>query len=136
MLSTIKGTSIFLATFENLLKSKIFTDGLPIVSPNTILVLSLVSFKISSSDASGETKVVSIPNFFKVDERRLNVPPYKFEEASIWSPALQMFKTANVVALCPEETATAPTPPSNCAIFLQKQPLLDYLFLYTYVLPL
>lgn len=100
------------------------------------MVLSLASFNISSSDASGETKVVSIPNFFKVDEIRVNVPPYKFEEASIWSPALQIFKTANVVALCPEETATAPTPPSNCAIFLRKQPLSDYLFLYTYVLPL
>ncbi|KQB76643.1 hypothetical protein AK964_22600 [Clostridium butyricum] len=45
-----------------------------------------------------------------------------------------MFKTANVVALCPEETATAPTPPSNCAIFSSKAATVGLLIL-VYICP-
>ena len=40
-------------------------------------VFDLALDKISSSDASGSTKVTSTPKFFKWTENKLTVPPYK-----------------------------------------------------------
>ena len=83
------------------------------VFPKIALVLSLKAFRISSSSASGFTKLTSIPNFFSVDDKRVKVPPYRVDAATICSPLLQIFKIAKVVAVCPADTARAPTPPSN-----------------------
>ena len=94
VLSIISGTWIFLATEENLSKSKIFNPGFPIVSPYIAFVFSFASDNISSSDASGSTKLTSIPKFFKWTLNKLTVPPYKDVTEIIWSPALQRFKTA------------------------------------------
>ena len=49
--------------------------GLEMVSPNRALVLGRKAAEISFSLASGLTKVTSMPNFFKVTPKRLNVPP-------------------------------------------------------------
>ena len=70
--------------------SKTVSAGFAIVSPNTHLVFSLKAAFNSSSVESGSTKVTSIPSFFMVTPKRLNVPPYTLEEQTKWSPALQI----------------------------------------------
>ena len=50
-------------------------EYLEIVSPNSALVFGRKAEEISSSGESGLTKVTSIPSFFKVTPKRLNVPP-------------------------------------------------------------
>ena len=50
-------------------------DGFDIVSPNTIFVFGLNAASNSSSVQSGLIKVTSIPCFFIVTPKRLNVPP-------------------------------------------------------------
>ena len=63
----------------------------------------------------GLTKVVSIPNLFKVSLSKLKEPPYNCDEETIWSPALQIFRRANIIALMPEAVAKAAEPPSKAA---------------------
>ena len=43
-------------------------------------------------------------------------PPYRFFEATMWSPALSSEATARCRAAVPLAVQTAPTPPSNAAI--------------------
>ena len=83
VLSTIRGTLCVCATFANFSISRTVRAGLAIVSPNIALVLCLNAALSSSSDASGETNVTSIPIFLKVTEIRLKVPPYIDDDATI-----------------------------------------------------
>ena len=117
VLSTIKGTSNFFATFENLSKSNILSPGFPIVSPYISFVFSFAALITFSSLSPGSTNVTSIPIFFKLTLNRFTVPPYNVDAETIWSPALQIFNIAVNTAACPLEVATAPTPPSNKANF-------------------
>ena len=55
--------------------SSTVSAGLAIVSPNMARVFGRKARSSSSSVASGETKVESIPIFFSVTAIRLNVPP-------------------------------------------------------------
>ncbi len=43
-------------------------------------------------------------------------PPYRFFDATMWSPALRSDATARWSAAVPLAVATAPTPPSSAAI--------------------
>ena len=83
VLSTIRGTLCACAAFANFSISRTVRAGLAIVSPNIALVLCLNAALSSSSDASGETNVTSIPIFLKVTEIRLKVPPYIDDDATI-----------------------------------------------------
>ena len=64
------------------------------VSPKTAFVFGLNAAWISSSSASGLTKVKSIPSLRIVTLKRLYVPPYIADELTIWSPACAMLNTA------------------------------------------
>ena len=75
VLSIIRGMPCFLATLENFSKSKTVRAGFAIVSPKISFVLSLIAASISASSASQSTKTQSMPYFFKVTAKRLNVPP-------------------------------------------------------------
>ena len=94
--------------------------GFASVSANTTLVFSFASSTISSSLESKSNDIKSIPNFLRLGPSKLNVPPYTFEEQSILSPDLHIFKTANIFADCPDDTATEDTPPSSKLIFSSK----------------
>ena len=50
-------------------------EGLESVSPNTARVLGRKAFSSSTSGAFGSTNVTSMPSFFSVTAKRLNVPP-------------------------------------------------------------
>ena len=71
------------ATLANVSISRTVRAGFAIVSPNIARVLSLNAALSSSSDASGDTKVTSIPIFLSVTDIRLKVPPYIDDEATI-----------------------------------------------------
>lgn len=75
VLSTINGTSCSWATFANFSISRMTSAGFAIVSANKTLVFGLNAAAISSALASVSTNVQSIPSFFNVTPRRLNVPP-------------------------------------------------------------
>ena len=66
--------------------------GLVSVSENTRRVLSRTAALSSSSVASGETKVHSMPKRLSVTANRFTVPPYTPAVQMKWSPALQMFR--------------------------------------------
>ena len=55
--------------------SRTLKAGFAMVSPKTAFVLGLNAAASSSSVQSGATKVKSMPIFFMVTEKRLNVPP-------------------------------------------------------------
>ena len=74
VLSTINGTSCSWATFANFSISRMTSAGFAIVSANKTLVFGLNAAAISSALASVSTNVQSIPSFFNVTPRRLNVP--------------------------------------------------------------
>ena len=77
-------------------------------------MLSCTAFeKFSGSEAS--TKVVVIPNLGKVVFNKLNVPPYKLLEATMWSPAFNKVNSPVEMAEVPEANTTAPIPPSTAA---------------------
>ena len=90
----MNGTPCLCAILANFSKSRIETVGLVIDSPNTALVLGLKYLSNSSSGRFWSTNVHSIPIFFMVTPKRLNVPPYIDDDAMKWSPASQMLKTA------------------------------------------
>ena len=75
VLSTISGTPCAWATFANFSMSSTVRAGFAMVSPNIAFVLSRNAAFSSSSVASGETKVASMPIRFMVTEIRLKVPP-------------------------------------------------------------
>ena len=71
VLSTMSGTPLRWAILANLSMSSTAQPGLEMVSPKSTFVLGLNAFSISSSSASGDTKVQSIPSFFSVTPKRL-----------------------------------------------------------------
>ena len=75
VLSTMRGTPFRCATEANFSMSRIWHPGLDMVSPNMARVFGLKAAWSSSSEASGLTKVQSIPSFFIVTPNRLKVPP-------------------------------------------------------------
>ena len=103
--------------------------GFAIVSPNTTFVFSLNAFCISSSEASASTKVHSIPNFLRVTAKRFIVPPYIVAALTIWSPAFKIFIILISEAACPDVVQSAPTPPSNEAIFSSTAPTVGFAIL-------
>ena len=64
--------------------------------------------------------MVSIPNLGSVTFRRLNVPPYRLLDATIWSPAFNKTKSAVEIADAPDVVTTAPIPPSISASLFSK----------------
>ena len=63
----------------------------------------------------GSANLISIPNCLNVFANWFHVPPYKSVDETILSPALHKFCIAIAEADCPEDTANAANPPSNCA---------------------
>ena len=93
--------------------------GLPIVSPYTSLVRSVMaSSTFSSREAS--TKVVWIPIRRSVTSNWVMVPPYRLRAATISSPSWQRVSTPINCAACPEAVASPPSPPSREAIRSSK----------------
>ena len=75
VLSSAYTMPYFFAIFAIFSKSMILMAGLAIVSVKMSLVLSSMSFSISSAGASGSKKRVSMPNLGSVTAKRLNEPP-------------------------------------------------------------
>ena len=75
VLSTISGTPCACATSAKSSKSRTLREGFEILSANTALVLGLNAASSSSFVESGLTNVKSMPSFFMVTAKRLNVPP-------------------------------------------------------------
>ena len=117
VLSTISGTPCLWAAAANFSMSSTVRAGFAIVSPKTALVFLWNAASISSSLASGLTKVESIPIFLSVVDMRLNVPPYMDDDATTWLPASQMLNIAKKFAACPLDVSIAEAPPSSAAIF-------------------
>ncbi len=114
VLSTIKGTLATFACSEIASKSRTSNFGFPRDSTKKALVFSWVaSAKLLGSEAS--TKVVVIPNLGKVTFNKLNVPPYRLLDATMWSPDFSKVNNPVAIAAEPEAKATAPTPPSKVA---------------------
>ena len=126
VLSTMSGTPFLCAIFANFAMSRTQPDGLATVSPKTHLVLGRNAFCISAGEASGSTKVNSIPSFLRDTANRLKVPPYICAEETTWSPALHRFSTENVDAACPELVRIAATPPSSAAIFFATRSFVGF----------
>ena len=66
---------MFMGNLANFSISRMTSAGFAIVSANKTLVFGLNAAAISSALASVSTNVQSIPSFFNVTPRRLNVPP-------------------------------------------------------------
>ena len=64
-----------------------------------------------------------------VVDNKVVVPPYKFDAAIICWSLEHIFSKDNKVADCPEDTAKAPTPPSNKLIFSSKAATVGLLIL-------
>ena len=126
VLSIINGTPCLCAIPAKRSISNTFPPGLEIVSPKKHFVLGRKAASIFSSSQSGSMNVHSIPNFFNVTPKRLNVPPQMVLEVTKWSPAPHRLIIAQKLAACPEEVNTAPTPPSRAAIFLATASLVGF----------
>ena len=103
-----------LAILETSGKFIISIPGLPISSPNIHLVFGLIAF-LKPSISLGLTNVVSIPNLGRVNLNKLKLPPYSWEDATMWSPALQIVRRDSIIALIPEAVARVAEPPSKAA---------------------
>src|SRR5699024_1215045 len=90
--------------------------GLPSTSPKIALVLDLIALRHSSKLFGSCTKMVSMPSRGSVCLNRFCVPPYNDGETTTESPDPARLSTLKVVADCPDDKTTAPTPPSNAAI--------------------
>ncbi len=88
--------------------------GLPNVSANTARVFG----RIAAAKAAGavlSTKLVSMPNFFRLTASMVMLPPYSAPAATTWSPACSMVISAIASAAMPDALATAARPPSSAA---------------------
>ena len=126
VLSTMSGTLCACAALANFSISSTVSAGLAIDSPNIARVLSLNAALSSSSVASGDTNVTSIPIFLSVTDIRLKVPPYIEEDATIWLPHSHMLNKAKKLAACPDEVSMAAVPPSSAAILAATWSLVGF----------
>ena len=83
VLSTTSGTPLLWAMRANFSMSSTLHPGFDMVSPKSSLVFGRKAACISSSPASWQTKVQSMPSFFSVTPKRLYVPPYISVEATM-----------------------------------------------------
>ena len=110
VLSTINGTFDALAWFDISFKSKTSSFGFPRDSAKKTLVFSWTA-SAKFCGLEGSTKVVVIPSLGRVTFNKLNVPPYKLLDATIWSPALNNTNKAVEIAAVPDAVTTEAIPP-------------------------
>jgi len=114
VLSIISGTPWACATSATAAMSSTSRLGLPRLSANTARVFGRIA--ASKADASvASTKVVSMPNFFRLTASIVTLPPYSAPAATTWSPACSKVISAIASAAMPLALATAARPPSSAA---------------------
>ena len=86
------------------------------VSPKKAMVRSSASAAQAAGSPGSATNRVWIPSRGRVWVSRFVVPPYSEGEATMLSPAPPSVRKVRVVAACPDDVSSAPTPPSRAAI--------------------
>ena len=89
--------------------------GLPIVSAYSRRVRGPIA-RATASGSCGSTKRVVMPMRGNAIASWLCVPPYRFCDETISSPASSRVSIATAPAARPEAVASAPTPPSSEAM--------------------
>ena len=114
VLSMTSGTPCACATSAMDPMSSTTRLGLPRLSAKTARVLG----RMAAAKASGfvaSTKLVSMPNFFRLTASIVTLPPYSAPAATTWSPACSRVISAIASAAMPLALATAARPPSSAA---------------------
>src|SRR5699024_5570594 len=114
--SMMSGTPASWATSATACTSSTSAFGLPKTSATSAFVFCWMALRHASRSPGSCTKIVSRPSRGNVCLNRFCVPPYNEVDTTTESPAPATFSTLRVVADCPEDSRTAPTPPSNAAI--------------------
>mmetsp|Transcript_13807 Transcript_13807/g.33267 ORF Transcript_13807/g.33267 Transcript_13807/m.33267 type:complete len:387 (-) Transcript_13807:250-1410(-) len=126
VLSQMMGMPCRSATALSALKSGTENLGLPMVSTYSALVL----LSMSASKLSGSSSLANLtlmPRRGRVTLNWLKVPPYSDGVDTRLSPWQQMVVMARNCADMPEETATAPTPPSSAATRFSNTSLVGFM---------
>ena len=126
--STISGMLRLRAIFAYPSMSATSSEGFPTASMYNARVCSFMDFSTAEKSFTSVKRAV-IEYCGKMASKSVYVPPYRLRALTSSSPAFSMFKMLNAMAAVPEESASAPAPPSSAQSRFSRISLVGFIIL-------